>query len=243
MSERRYNENELAEILRVAAKGQSATPSSGEESTGYSLAEIERLAAEVGIDPKQVGIAAQGLGAKPQTTKGLRLLGGTDRHVLERTIQGTLNDIGWEETVGELRTFFEGSGSTSAFGSSREWVGGTDFRSVHASFTPRNGQTKVRLTINRRDAMAIGWILMVISIIFATIATLVSLRTGYPLTALVASTAIVAAYSIIQSKLTKAHANDLALVDRVINRVQELTTAEPPNEIAARLETEVKTNA
>lgn len=243
MSERRYNENELAEILRVAAKGQSASPSSGDESTGYSLAEIERLAAEVGIDPKQVVIAAQGLCATPQTTKGLRLFGGSERSVFERTISGTLDDIGWEDTVDELRNTLASAGAASAVGKTREWIGGSDFRIVHASLTPRNGQTKIRVTVNRRDTMAIAWILMVIVLIFTFIATLVSLRSNYGFFAIAEATVLVMVYLTIQRSLTKAHRKDLALVDRFINRVQELTTAESPNEIAARLKNELRTNA
>lgn len=246
MSERRYNENELAEILRAAAEAQSKAPGTSEESSGYSLAEIERLAAEVGIDPAHVGQAAQGLTQRPLKSKGMRLFGGPDRHVIERTIEGTLDDIGWEDAVSELRSIFEGTGTTSEVGTGREWSGGTDFRAVHVSATTRNGKTKLVVTVNRRDSMASAWIVLILFLIFTTIATGVNIgvrHVGIPIALTIAFGIIFAIAMILQRVLSNIHSKDLILVEKFLRRTQELTTVNDQTEIAPIIPSELRTNA
>lgn len=107
--ERRYDERELAQILQAAAAAQAQGAVSVKDSSGFSLAEIERLASEVGIDSKHVLGALSRLD-EHSTPRERHFWGAPNRGLLERNFNGTLSGGAWEEVTSELQALL-GSGA------------------------------------------------------------------------------------------------------------------------------------
>ncbi len=88
MSERRYDEKELAQILQTAAAEQAKLAS---ESGEFTLTEIERMASEAGIEPRLIANAAAKLDEQP-TRLPKSFIGAPVRHIIERNFDGTFDD-------------------------------------------------------------------------------------------------------------------------------------------------------
>ena len=146
----RYSEKQAAAILRRAVERSAAAGAEG--SSGISLAEMERIAGEIGIDPQHVrAAAAEVSGSRATATPGV-----ID---LEQVVAVELSEEAWDSILAELRRVFGDAGTTSAVGRAREWDLRQDTTSVHASLISRNGSTKVHLMSNYSSAMGVGWVL------------------------------------------------------------------------------------
>ena len=75
---RRYSEKEAGTILRKAAEMQRAEPTATDPS-GFSLAELEEVAREAGIDPAVVRSAAAELDVPAAENFSAALVGGRSR--------------------------------------------------------------------------------------------------------------------------------------------------------------------
>jgi hypothetical protein len=167
VSERRYDERELATILRNAAEIQSNSEAPTDP-VGLTLAEIQRVAGEVGIEPVHIESAAASLDRNPsgQSEPPRKA---PAREIFERTCDGDLDDLAWEEVVGELRATLGSTGSASAMGTTREWAGKTDLAAAHLAATTRNSRTRFRLIYNQSSGLVVGWF---VSSVVAMLATL-----------------------------------------------------------------------
>ena len=123
MTERRYTDEEVAEIFRSAAEGPATPVPHSSPSHGLSLADLKAIGREVGIAPDAVARAAQALdvrrNAVSRTLIGLPI--GVERRV---TLSRRLTDDEWEQLVGVLREVFRARGRTRAEGSLRQWTNG-----------------------------------------------------------------------------------------------------------------------
>ncbi len=149
MSEQRYSESELREVLRVASEEQSKISSETTSKDGYSRQDIERLAAEVGIDPQSVGVAINRL-QSPSKSKWEKfmefsLLDNSMGLSVTRTFNGPIDDSTWVEILSELRKIFRGSGITGGSEKAREWTCELGGIAAHAFVTQRDSSTLVRV--------------------------------------------------------------------------------------------------
>jgi hypothetical protein len=123
MPDRRYNDDEIAEIFQKASEGPqgASLQRSGEE--GMTLAELQAIGREVGISPEAVDRAAKSLDVRPRA--GTRKFLGLPLGV-ERTIElgRRLSEEEWERLVVELREVFRARGVVSSSGSFRQWTNG-----------------------------------------------------------------------------------------------------------------------
>ena len=159
MADRRYTEQEVAEILRTAVEIQSADQSQFEKSQGFSLADIERIAGEVGIDGRHVSLAALTFGRENVQNKKSTFWGCPVRQTFEYSLDGELSHQGWEEVVADLRDRYGYNGTPSQVGTSLEFRTGNDFRALHFAITPRNGQSRVRVALRLFEVVALTWIM------------------------------------------------------------------------------------
>ena len=151
---RTYSEREVQSIIERAVERQHAA----EERTGgagLTLAEIERLGRESGIDPAHLRAAAAEVDEAGRTLS--RQTGQTRTHVeAERWIDAPFSLAAWEDAVAELRGRF-GAPIGAPFGSdagetvqqvgrSYEWTH-TSMLGVKTRVTvsPRGDRTRVRL--------------------------------------------------------------------------------------------------
>ncbi len=144
MTERRYTEEEVAEIFRLATetavRGKTQVPT-GE---GMTLAQLQDIGREVGIAPEQVEHAAVVLDHPPEAAR--RTLLGIPIGV-SRTVElgRALNDDEWERLVVDLRQTFDAKGVLSRDGSLRQWTNGN----LHVYLEPGEYGHRLRMrTVN-----------------------------------------------------------------------------------------------
>jgi hypothetical protein len=122
VSDRRFNEEEVAAILKAAAEAQYSDdrllPSSG----GLTLAELQSIGREAGISPEMIEQAARRFEPSQQPTrKFLGLPLGVAQTV---EFDRRLTDQEWERIVVDLRETFEAQGVVRQQGSLRQWTNG-----------------------------------------------------------------------------------------------------------------------
>ncbi|MBX3119224.1 MAG: hypothetical protein KF784_09175 [Fimbriimonadaceae bacterium] len=140
MGERRYSESEVAAILsRLAeSEGRDGKPT---ESEGVTLHELQKIAAELGIDESAVTRAA--LNYDKQTpllvapNKGAFVL-------LDETIDGDMDEELWTDVITALTSFNQFEGFTRIEGKTREWNNWI-IRELTLRTREQNGRTRFRL--------------------------------------------------------------------------------------------------
>lgn len=152
MSEpRRFNEREVAEIVRLATEGR-AKPASTD---GLTLSEIQAVVGELGLDSGAMADAAK------QVEAGLpeSYIHGSQVEFL-RTYDGELDDAGWEEMLLIARRRAGQAGEVTVRGNTREWNGGAGgLELYHLSATSKDGKTRVRLTQDVSGVVFLIWLM------------------------------------------------------------------------------------
>ena len=125
MTERRYNDKEIAAIFRAAAEAPQSAPPEREvpADEGLTLSDLQAIGKEVGIASDAVAQAAQALDVRADATArtlfGLPI--GVSRTV---NLHRRLSDEEWERLVVQLREVFNARGRTRSEGSLRQWTNG-----------------------------------------------------------------------------------------------------------------------
>lgn len=149
--ERRYREEEVAEILQRAARIERRRQ---EEQPALSLAEIEAIARESGMDPSLVRHAARELEAQKSSRLARMLLGAPATRTLERTVEGELTVEAHEILAADIRAALGTSvmmGQMSTVGRTLTWTGFGQSGSIEVSISPRNGETVIRIDVNSKN--------------------------------------------------------------------------------------------
>jgi len=123
MTDRRYNDKEIAAIFRAATEGPLSPQRQVPPEEGLTLADLQAIGREVGISPAAVAQAAQALDIRRETAArtffGLPM--GVARTV---NLNRRLTDPEWERLVVQLREVFNARGTTRSDGSLRQWTNG-----------------------------------------------------------------------------------------------------------------------
>jgi hypothetical protein len=148
-SNRRYTEAEVEEILRRATNVSEASDRSLASFEGMTLAELQDIAGEVGIDPLQVSRAATALDRREATPSLTRTFMGAKIGV-GRTAQfdRRLTQEEWHRLVLDLRDTFDAKGKVREEGSFREWTNGN----LQALLEPTDTGERLRLKTVKGDA-------------------------------------------------------------------------------------------
>ncbi len=130
MAERRYSDEEIAAILKLAAERQQlaastdAVPEAGDTGpAGMTLAEVQGIALQVGIPGDIVAQAASSLDrvGRPAVRRYLGLPIGVGRTV---ALQRKLTQAEWEQLVVDLRQTFDARGRVKEEGAFKQWTNG-----------------------------------------------------------------------------------------------------------------------
>ena len=150
MDERRYEEAEVAEIFEAAAspresRGRALTPASG-----FSLAELQAIGSEVGIEPERIAEAAaalevRGAGAPRRSYLGMPVSVGRTVDLLRAP-----TDREWDMLVAELRETFGARGKDRSSGTVRVWTNSN----LHAYVEPAESGYRLRLGTTKGDAVS-----------------------------------------------------------------------------------------
>ena len=147
MGERRFNEEEVAEIFARATEERPEGRRHLASGDGMTLAELQEIGHEVGIAPESIRQAALLLDRSGHATSR-HLLGlpiGVGRTV---ELDRQLTDDEWERLVVDLRETFDARGRVRQHGSLRQWTNGN----LQALLEPTATGSRVRLRTVKGDA-------------------------------------------------------------------------------------------
>lgn len=138
-SQRMYDDDEVREIFATAALRDGAEARPAPAANGLTLAELQDIGREVGLDPVRVAHAAAALDTqalRPRTSLGMPVE--VTRVV---PLARAPTSVEWEQLVAELRTTFRARGRVSSQGGLREWANGN----LHACIEPGENGYRLRL--------------------------------------------------------------------------------------------------
>ena len=150
MSERQYNDEEIAAIFeRASETEQSALPRPA-EGKGLTLAALQDIGRDVGISPEAIALAARSLdqAGRPALQRFMGLPIGVGRTV---EFDRPLSDSDWERLVADLRTTFRARGTVRYDGPFRQWTNGN----LQALLEPIPNGHRLRLETVKGDSRSL----------------------------------------------------------------------------------------
>jgi hypothetical protein len=153
-----YDEKEIGRILKRATELQHDEPSA--PGAGITLADLEEIAAEAGIDPRYLRQAASEVDVThPDASIWAKVVGDDLLLVRDVTLTGELDQEGFERIVAAIQTGAREHGQPSLLGRTLTWRAETPskMRTMQIVVTSREGQTRVRLEEDLTQT-AVGWV-------------------------------------------------------------------------------------
>jgi hypothetical protein len=143
---KRYDEDEIAEILELATTNegavQPATKGSGE---GLTLEQIQEIGSEVGIAPARIADAARAMASRNLVGTTKTFLGAPRSVSRIVPIDRALDDDEWTRLVVDLRETFDAVGKVSVQGNLRTWTNGN----LHVYVEPDGDRYRVRMRTHK----------------------------------------------------------------------------------------------
>jgi hypothetical protein len=152
---RRYTDREVRLILKAAVEIQQQSADAAQPSGGLSLAELEQVAAEAGIDPAVIRRAAASLDAGAPEDAPSRFLGASTEIVVERVVDAPVDERDFEELLGVVRAHTRHLGEARTVGRLFGWRGRVDTARAEVSVTPAGARSAVRVRFEL-DELAVG---------------------------------------------------------------------------------------
>lgn len=147
---RLYGEQEIGRILKRATELQHQEPTAP-TAAGVSLAELEEIASEAGIDPRYLRRAALELDSGLHDSSiWTKVVGDELTLVRELTLPGEMREGDFERIVTVIQLHSKEHGQPSLLGQTLTWRAETasKTRTIQIVVTSRDGHTKVRLEEN-----------------------------------------------------------------------------------------------
>jgi len=163
-SDRRFDEREVALILQETAALQERAERAGDVKgalaplpvrRGLTLAQLEQIAREAGLEPALVRRAAASVDTRRTAPRGNRFLGAAQVIDVERTIDGQLTEAAHEAVLAAVRRATGELGELTALGRQFGWKGGVDGAKGQIAVSPVAGRTVVRVRLEL-DEVALG---------------------------------------------------------------------------------------
>jgi hypothetical protein len=146
----KYTESDFALILRKAIELQEREGGI-DTAHGFSLRDIQAIAAEIGLDPDLVERAASLI---PRAAEGrmVRLFGGPSLYQMEYTAKGEVAREDMGELVDAIRRVTGHQGEVSEVLGSLEWKTVGEVSQILVTVSPREGRTSIKILANRAGA-------------------------------------------------------------------------------------------
>ncbi len=164
MSDRRYDEDETRSIFdhasRVPSRGTGGSAPSTDR--GFTLAELQEIGAEAGLDPERIAEAARALEVGPSVPALTRRMAGLPVGVSRAVELGAhFDEDAWNRLVVDLRETFDARGRIRVEGDFREWSNGN----LQALVEPTDEGYRLRLrtvkgSAYRMVSMGLGVVLV-----------------------------------------------------------------------------------
>jgi hypothetical protein len=149
MTDRRFNEEEVAAIFERATEAQHTPQRQLPSGEGLTLAELQEIGRQVGIAPELVVRAAASLSAAGSPT-GRSVLGLPISVGRTVNLDRKLSEDEWERLVVDLRETFDARGAVRQEGSFRQWTNGN----LQALLEPTANGQRLRMTSVKGSAQA-----------------------------------------------------------------------------------------
>ncbi|MFH1764210.1 MAG: hypothetical protein ABIF09_08470 [Gemmatimonadota bacterium] len=154
-SSRRYSDEEVRLLLKRASELESQGPSLPAKVDGPTLADLEAIASEAGINPALVRRAARELdspsaGVTLLAPQSSAFLGAPTVFELERTVRGEVSTSVLERLVGPLQRAADGMGHPSLLGRTLTWQSEDASKTRALQVTVSVGRGETRLSIEER---------------------------------------------------------------------------------------------
>jgi hypothetical protein len=150
MTDRRFNEDEVAAIFKQATEAQQTPQRQLPSGEGLTLAEIQEIGRQVGIAPELVVRAAASL-TEAGTATSRKLLGLTVGVGRTIDLNRKLTEDEWDRLVVDLRETFDARGTVRQEGSFRQWTNGN----LQALLEPTPTGQRIRLRTVKANARAL----------------------------------------------------------------------------------------
>ncbi len=140
---RLYTDKEISAIL--ARAGELQRDQGSEQATGLSLQELQQIAADVGLDPSLVQMAAAELEGVGTEAAASPWLGGPLSLQIERILPGEVQTSQWADITHAISQAFGVVGTSAQVGQTLEWTHHSRRKQLQVTLTPVEGQTRVRI--------------------------------------------------------------------------------------------------
>jgi hypothetical protein len=149
--ERRFSEDEVAEIFESAATARTGPGGALSRTEGLTLSELQAIGREVGMAPERIAEAAAALDIRRESARrsdfGMPV---SVRRVVDLPRAPT--DREWEMLVADLRETFNAKGRESSRGEIREWNNGN----LHAYVEPTATGYRLRMGTTKGEAAGLN---------------------------------------------------------------------------------------
>lgn len=155
IDDKRFTRGEVELIVRRAAELQQRTPSAERLPEGSSLAEVQALAAQLGIDPARVETAALELYQPPKAGLAALLLGAPTRLRLSRVVPHALPTEAFETLMLAIQREMDDTGTVAFVGSTLTWSASGP-RPVRRSITISSSGERTTMTMEIQAGQLAG---------------------------------------------------------------------------------------
>ena len=153
---RQYTEKEVRLILKSAVElQQQLADRTVGSSGGMSLAELEQVAVEAGVDPTFVRQAAGRLDAAASPSDRNAFLGRPTHIIVERTVNVASDAARFEDFLATVRAMTHEVGQVSTVGRQFGWKGRMDGAKTEVSVSAGDQRTTIRVRVEL-DEIALG---------------------------------------------------------------------------------------
>lgn len=146
IDDKRFTRGEVELIVRRAAELQERTPSAERLPEGSSLAEIQALAAQLGIDPARVETAALELHRPAPVGLAARLLGAPTRLRLTRVVPRAIEKEAFEALMLAIQREMDDAGNVALVGGTLTWSSSAQ-RPVRRAITISSSAERTTMTM------------------------------------------------------------------------------------------------
>jgi len=150
-SDRRYDDEEVSEIFRVASEAAERNPKMVSSPGGLSLTQLKEIGREVGLAPERIAEAALAFERRGSPAPRRWYLGVPISVGRTVELSRAPTDHEWEMLVAELRQTFSAHGRVESRGPVRAWANGN----LRAYVEPTENGHRLRLGTLKGDAIAV----------------------------------------------------------------------------------------
>jgi hypothetical protein len=150
--ERRYQDEEIAEIFEAAATPRNPGGRSLASGDGLTLAELQAIGREVGMSPDRIADAASAIDLRRSALPRRTNLGMPVSVARTVDLPRAPTDREWSLLVAEMRETFNARGRDRSSGGLREWANGN----LRAYVEPTEDGYRFRLGTTKGDALALN---------------------------------------------------------------------------------------